>query len=109
MATSALAVDRAAARSVRVTGDHLVVELRDGRLVSVPVSWYPRLAAGTPSERKRWELIGAGLGIHWPQLDEDIEVEALLLGLASNESPSSLRRWRAARRQIGRASCRERV
>ena len=98
MATSALAVERAAARSVRVTGDHLVVELRDGRLVSVPVSWYPRLAAGTPSERKRWELIGAGMGIHWPQLDEDIEVEALLLGLASNESPSSLRRWRAARR-----------
>ncbi len=98
MATSVPAVDRAAARSVRVTGDHLVVELRDGRLVSVPVSWYPRLAAGTPSERKRWELIGAGIGIHWPQLDEDIEVEALLLGLASNESPSSLRRWRAARR-----------
>jgi Protein of unknown function (DUF2442) len=98
MATSALAVERAAARNVRVTGDHLVVELCDGRLVSVPVAWYPRLAEGTPSERKRWELIGGGIGIHWPQLDEDIEVEALLLGLASNESPASLRRWRTSRR-----------
>jgi hypothetical protein len=98
MATSALVVEPAIARSVRVTGEHLVVELRDGRLVSVPVSWYPRLAEGTPSERKRWQLIGSGIGIHWPELDEDIEIEALLLGLASNESPASLRRWRASRR-----------
>jgi hypothetical protein len=98
MPTSALAVEQATARRVRVTGEHLVVELRDGRLVSVPVSWYPRLAEGTSAERRRWELIGAGIGIHWPDLDEDIEVEALLLGLASNESPASLRRWRASRR-----------
>ena len=98
MPTSALAAESAVARNVRVTGEHLVVDLRDGRLVSVPLSWYPRLATGTPTERKRWELIGAGIGIHWPDLDEDIEVEALLLGLASTESPTSLRRWRASRR-----------
>ena len=98
MPTSAPAVEPATARHVRVTGEHLVVELRDGRLVSVPVSWYPRLAEGTLAERKRWALIGSGIGIHWPDLDEDIEVEALLLGLASNESPASQRRWRASRR-----------
>jgi hypothetical protein len=98
MPTSALAADSAVARNVRVTGEHLVIDLRDGRVVSVPLSWYPRLAAGTPAERKRWELIGAGIGIHWPDLDEDIEVGALLLGLASTESPTSLRRWRASRR-----------
>lgn len=98
MPTSALAVEQALARHARVTNEHLVVELRDGRLVSVPVSWYPRLAEGSAAERKRWELIGAGIGIHWPDLDEDIEVEALLLGLASNESPASLRRWRTSRR-----------
>ena len=97
MPTSAF-VEAATARHVRVTADRLVVELHDGRQVAVPVAWYPRLAEGTPAERRRWELIGAGLGIHWPDLDEDIEVEALLLGLASNESPTSLRRWRASRR-----------
>ena len=98
MPTSAVVTDSGLARNVRVTGEHLVVDLRDGRLVSVPLSWYPRLAAGTPKEHERWELIGAGVGIHWPDLDEDIEVEALLLGLASTESPTSLRRWRASRR-----------
>ena len=98
MPTSALAAESAVARNVRVTGEHLVVDLSDGRLVSVPLTWYPRLAAGTPTERKRWELIGAGIGIHWPDLDEDIEVAALLLGLPSTESAISLRRWRASRR-----------
>jgi hypothetical protein len=91
-------VESATARHVRVTAERLVVDLHDGRQVSVPVAWYPRLAEGTPAERRRWEFIGRGLGIHWPDLDEDIEVEALILGLASNESPTSLRRWRAARR-----------
>lgn len=87
------------AKAVKVTADALIVELRDGRIVSVPISWYPRLAHGTASERRRWELIGPGIGIHWPALDEDISVEALLLGLASNESATSLRRWRASRRR----------
>ena len=97
MASSTLAANAASAASVRVTAAHLVVELTDGRAVSVPLSWYPRLAEGTPSERRRWTLLGGGLGIHWPDLDEDIEVEALLLGQPSNESAASLRRWRSAK------------
>src|SRR6266550_5509683 len=97
MHTSTPATEIAAAKTVKVTADSLLVELRDGRIVSVPISWYPRLAHGTASERRRWELIGPGIGIHWPALDEDISVEALLLGLASNESTASLQRWRAAR------------
>ena len=99
MSTSSQAVESAIARRVRVTADALVVDLQDGRVVSVPVEWYPRLAEGTPRERRRWELIGPGIGIHWPDLDEDISVEALLLGQGSNESPASLRRWRASRRR----------
>ena len=97
MTTSSLATETAAAKHVKVTAQALVVELRDGRSVSVPIEWYPRLAEGRPSERRRWELIGPGIGIHWPDLDEDISVEGLLLGLASNESPASLQRWRASR------------
>jgi len=99
MSTSNPAIEIATAKDVTVTGDSLIVELRDGRTVSVPLTWYPRLAEATPSERRRWELIGPGIGIHWPALDEDISVEALLLGLASNESPESLRRWRTGRRR----------
>ena len=93
------AIEAAIAKTVKVTADALIVELRDGRTVSVPINWYPRLALGTTRERRRWELIGPGIGIHWPALDEDISVEALLLGLASNESAASLRRWRASRRR----------
>jgi hypothetical protein len=99
MSTSSLAAEAATAKNVKVTTDTLIVELRDGRVVSVPVNWYPRLSAGTATERRHWELIGPGIGIHWPALDEDISVAALLLGLASNESAESLRRWRASRRQ----------
>ena len=99
MSTSSLATEAATAKKVRVTADTLFVELKDGRTVSVPVSWYPRLAHGTPAERRHWQLIGPGIGIHWPTLDEDISVHALLLGLASNESAASLQRWRAARRR----------
>ena len=79
MSTSSLATEAAVAKRVRVTDDTLVVDLRDGRSVSVPVKWYPRLAQGRPSERRKWELIGSGIGIHWPDLDEDISVEASCL------------------------------
>lgn len=82
---------------VKITSEALVVGLEDGRVVSVPLAWYPRLAEGTPSERRQFELIGPGIGIHWPVLDEDISIDALLRGLGSNESASSLRRWRASR------------
>ena len=99
MSTSSLVAETATAKSVKITADTLIVELRDGRTVSVPISWYPRLSEGTPSERRRWNLIGPGIGIHWPALDEDISVRALLLGLASNESAASLQRWRSVRRR----------
>jgi hypothetical protein len=98
MNASSPATETATAKNVKVTADTLMVELRDGRTVSVPINWYPRLAQGTPAERRRWKLIGPGIGIHWPALDEDISTEALLFGLASNESAASLQRWRAARR-----------
>ena len=96
MSTSA-ATDAPVVTSVKVTSDALVVGLRDGRVVSVPLTWYPRLAAATPSERRRWELVGPGIGIHWPAIDEDVSVEALLAGQGSNESVRSLRRWQASR------------
>ena len=97
MSTSRVATETAAAKNVRVTDRALVVELRDGRVVSVPLAWYPRLAEGSPGERRRWELLGPGIGIHWPDLDEDISVEGLLQGLPSGESAASLETWRATR------------
>jgi hypothetical protein len=99
MRTSSVATDTAAAKNVRVTDRALVVELRDGRVVSVPLAWYPRLAEGSPGERRRWELLGPGIGIHWPDLDEDISVEGLLQGLPSGESAASLKTWRTTRRR----------
>jgi len=97
MSSSSLATETPIAKAVKVSADALLVELRDGRRVSVPLTWYPRLAEATPRERRNWELIGCGIGVHWPDIDEDISVEALLAGLASNESATSLRRWRASR------------
>ena len=99
MSTSSVATETAAAKNVRVTERALIVELRDGRVVSVPLAWYPRLAEGSPGERRRWELLGPGIGIHWPDLDEDISVEGLLQGLPSGESTASLKAWRATRKR----------
>ena len=82
---------------VKVTDVTLTVNLDDGRTVSVPTEWYPRLAHGTPKEQKNWRLIGRGAGIHWPDLDEDISLENLLLGQTSGESQKSLKRWLANR------------
>lgn len=99
MTTSSLATETPLATDVKVTADTLAVHLQDGRVLSIPLDWYPRLTEGTPAERRRWELIGPGIGIHWPDLDEDISVEALLNGLSSNETASSLQRWRASRQR----------
>jgi hypothetical protein len=77
MSTSPSELRAALAQHVAVTDDTLVVDLVDGRTVSVPLSWYPRLAHGTPSERANWRLIGRGEGIHWPDLDEDLSVASL--------------------------------
>src|SRR5712691_2562716 len=99
MTTSTVPTETATAKNVRVTDRSLVVELRDGRVVSVPLGWYPRLAEGSPSERRRWELLGPGIGIHWPDLDEDISVDGVLQGLPSGESPASLEAWRVSRKR----------
>jgi hypothetical protein len=82
---------------VTVSADALTVSLSDGRAISAPLAWYPRLAHGKPAERRRWQLIGKGQGIHWPDLDEDISVAALLRGRRSKESTASLKRWLGTR------------
>jgi hypothetical protein len=81
------------AASVQVAGDSVSVSLSDGRTISVPIAWYPRLAHGTAAERDQWRLIGDGRGIRWPRLDEDISVENLLAGKPSAESQTSFKRW----------------
>ncbi|MCB0174912.1 MAG: DUF2442 domain-containing protein [Anaerolineae bacterium] len=78
---------------VTVTDDTLSVDLEDGRSISIPIGWYPRLAYGTPAERANFQISGAGYGIHWPDLDEDIGVEGILLGRKSSESQASFERW----------------
>jgi len=81
------------ARHVRVTSERLNVELKDGRTISAPLEWYPRLKHATPSERNNWKLIADGYGIHWPDLDEDLSVEGILAGRKSAESPISFKIW----------------
>src|ERR1035437_3292068 len=93
MSTSGTELRDALAQSVSVSDDALVAELADGRTITVPLAWFPRLAHGTPAERANLRLIAGGEGIHWPDLDEDISVESLLAGRRSGETQESLRRW----------------
>ena len=102
MSTSTIDVKAPEAERVAVAADTLTAELSDGRTISVPLDWYPRLTHATPQERDNWELIGRGEGIHWPDLDEDLSVEGLLAGRPSTEGSRSFRRWLDARRS-GRA------
>lgn len=88
------------AESVSFSKDSMTVHLDDGRDLSVPIVWYPRLLHGTKQERENFELIGTGEGIHWPDLDEDISVEGLLAGKKSGECEASMARWLAKRTQI---------
>lgn len=85
--------------AVEFTDDSLVVRFDDGRTLTVPLAWYPRLLYGTAQERGKFQLIGAGEGIHWPDLDEDVSVEGLLAGRPSAETADSLNRWIANRRR----------
>ena len=87
-----------------LTDDTLSVDLEDGRTISVPIGWYPRLAYGTSAERANLIISGAGYAIHWPDLDEDIGVEGLLLGKKSNEAQTSFQRWLQARQTGSRAT-----
>jgi len=86
------------ATDIATTEDNLTVRLADGRTITVPLEWFPRLAFATAAERKNWRLIGKGEGIHWPELDEDINTHDLLLGRRSAESQSSFELWLQKRR-----------
>src|SRR5262245_6230227 len=97
MSTSIDNVRPITATHVSMTDEALVVQLDDGRTLSVPLAWYPRLEHASNAERGAWKLIGSGTGIHWESIDEDISVEALIAGKRSNESRSSLRRWLSTR------------
>lgn len=68
---------------VRCTDESLIVDLMDGRTISVPLAWYPRLANATPEQRAEWQTCGGGYGIHWPQIDEDLSTEGLLRGASA--------------------------
>ncbi len=79
------------ALNVLLTDDTLSVDLSDGRSISVPIAWFPRLLHSTEQERNNWRLIGKGQGIHWEDIDEDISIEGLLAGKPSGESQESFK------------------
>ena len=79
MGTLALAADERVAE-VELTDDNLIVSLMDGRTISVPLVWYPRLLNATAKQRRHWQIAGGGYGIHWPDIDEDLNTEGLLRG-----------------------------
>ena len=85
------------ALDVYTSKEALTVNLRDGRTISVPLGWYPRLEHADPDERANWRLIGKGRGIHWTDIDEDISVEGLFSGKPSGESQESFKKWRQKR------------
>ena len=81
------------AESVKFSSTSVTFALSDGRAVTAPLEWFPRLQTASPKERRNWELIGAGYGVHWPSLDEDVSVEAMLEGRRSMESERSFQAW----------------
>lgn len=100
MAILAIDIEIPSIENIRVTEDTLSIDLSDGRTVSVPTAWYPRLTHATPDEKKNWRLIGRGHGIHWEDIDEDISVENLLVGKPSGESQVSFKKWLRDRARI---------
>ena len=97
MSTSAVEIEIPFVENVTVSDDTLTADLSDGRSISVPLAWYPRVSHASSAERKHWRLIGRGVGIHWEDIDEDISVEGLLAGKASGESQASFSKWLAQR------------
>ncbi len=79
-------------RGVHITEDTLGVDLEDGRTIIVPLAWYPRLLDATMEQRAHWKISGAGYGIHWPDIDEDLSTEGLLRGAPAAAEPARLRR-----------------
>lgn len=115
MSISLIEIELPRAETVTVTNDSLIVDLRDGRTISAPLEWFPRLLHATPEERSNWRLIGRGHGIHWEEIDEDISVEGLVAGRPSGESQRSFKKWvghrqsSLANRSTGRAKTMRRL
>ena len=86
--------------SVKVTGKAIVAHLADGRIVSVPLEWSWRLSDATPQQRARWEIIGDGQGIHWPDVDEDISPDGMLRGIPAKRPSRSLGKHGDRRRPL---------
>lgn len=97
MNTLAVEIRIPEALNVSLTDDTLSVDLSDGRSISVPIAWFPRLLHASEQERNNWRLIGRGQGIHWEDIDEDISIEGLLTGRPSGESQESFKKWLANR------------
>jgi len=97
MGISAVEIEVPYAEGITVTEDTLSIDLSDGRTISVPLTWFPRLLYARSDERNNWRLIGKGHGIHWEDIDEDISVEGLLAGKPSGESQDSFKKWLDAR------------
>jgi hypothetical protein len=77
-------------KNVQFSEDHLVVDLLDGRTISVPLAWYPRLLHASIEQRQNWEVCASGFGIHWPDLDEDLSTEGLLRGAPAPRSSAGV-------------------
>jgi hypothetical protein len=99
MSSLVVEILEARAQSARVSDEALTVDLVDGCTIVVPLIWYPRLWPGTPRERNDFEIFGDGAYIHWPALDEDLNVAGLLAGRRSGESPRSLKKWMDSRKR----------
>ncbi len=97
MTTLAIKISVPNINNVIITDDSLTVELDDGRTVSVPLAWYPRLLHASLKERNSWRLMGKGVGIHWESIDEDISTEGLIAGRPSGESQISFKKWLESR------------
>ena len=100
MGTLALAADERVAE-IHLTDDNLIVSLMDGRTISVPLVWYPRLLNATLKQRRNWQIAGGGYGIHWPDIDEDLNTEGLLRGAPAPRN--SLEKSRAKNRKRPRS------
>ncbi|MCP4749335.1 MAG: DUF2442 domain-containing protein [Proteobacteria bacterium] len=100
MSTSAVDVQHLEIIDVSVTSDTIGVELSDGRTISIPLAWYPRLQYSSDKERQQWRFIGHGQGIHWEEIDEDISIESILSGKRSLESQTSFKKWLDSRSNV---------
>ena len=97
MLTSMIEFTVPTAQNITITFDALTVDLSDGRSITVPLAWYPRLVNASKSELDNWRFVGKGFGIHWEDIDEDISIEGLLLGKPSGESQTSFKKWLSSR------------